>query len=746
MSCRQNSVTTRRLRRLFGKPRGFASCALVGSSGTLLRHNFGAEIDAHEFVIRANLAPIAGYETHVGRKVSLRTMVTEALGCALLERSCPALRRGDRSWCPPYGIFINSAESFGAAITRGCGNRTGPIFGWDELDRPSDATLRRFSSRKHNIMTGPHAIAIAMHLCPNGTTLYGFSGDRISVDAPPSPYHYYDSNSPLQRDDLPDTALRVSKFLSDEPECVRVPKTGTEPSATPTGLHAPLDKPVAAPGLRRSAVDPFVDGLRHPFEYEAYAFNVPPHFLREPVLSCPRPRPGPPMIWEAADVTAGAAGSEATHLTQRIARLSPVAMVEVAGWSSAATSSCQAAAAQLLNAGAAEAPLLLLAFVSHIDASLRLLRTTAAAHGLPLALVTPVHVGQTGRSPASRVGSRSSWARADKAFELTTLRRALQLIGSLPRLSTLPIVLLDADNAFVANAPSAAMLARLAQLSGSEVIVGGQCTIEPNCDGDTVNKLRQLPAYGKCRADGYRACAPNADVLLGRPSALARLLGAALHRAAADRGYHNVLRSVEGGALLKMYSDGDDPHLRDDRSGGGSEERAGSTLRVDKEGTFFLSLKKCFWPSNYSKNLRGLEACREVYFNPLATLLMPNSTSLIHWPIGKPAISGRCRAASCSVARPLIVQAAPWGLAGMPGGSDFNHRKLAPLLEAYREGSHREHSSPRHGRFPVLLIDPARNGSLGVDAACVLLTRCPNLANRMCSTLPVTVGVHPSAE
>lgn len=89
-SCKQETETTRRLRGLFGRPQGFASCALVGSSGTLLHHQYGRDIDAHEFVIRTNLAPLAGYEDVVGRKVSLRAMVTEAIGCALLERGCPA--------------------------------------------------------------------------------------------------------------------------------------------------------------------------------------------------------------------------------------------------------------------------------------------------------------------------------------------------------------------------------------------------------------------------------------------------------------------------------------------------------------------------------------------------------------------------------------------------------------------------------------------------------------------------------
>eukprot|EP00927_Polykrikos_kofoidii_P039602 TRINITY_DN3395_c0_g2_i1.p1 TRINITY_DN3395_c0_g2~~TRINITY_DN3395_c0_g2_i1.p1 ORF type:complete len:463 (+),score=43.78 TRINITY_DN3395_c0_g2_i1:205-1389(+) len=48
------------------------SCALVASSGALLKRNYGKEIDAHPFVVRFNSAPVTGYEAFVGSKFSLR--------------------------------------------------------------------------------------------------------------------------------------------------------------------------------------------------------------------------------------------------------------------------------------------------------------------------------------------------------------------------------------------------------------------------------------------------------------------------------------------------------------------------------------------------------------------------------------------------------------------------------------------------------------------------------------------------
>mmetsp|Transcript_46894 Transcript_46894/g.111657 ORF Transcript_46894/g.111657 Transcript_46894/m.111657 type:complete len:340 (-) Transcript_46894:200-1219(-) len=49
------------------------SCAVVSSSGAMLSHYFGKEIDAHDIVIRFNSAPVEGYIEHVGHKTTLRT-------------------------------------------------------------------------------------------------------------------------------------------------------------------------------------------------------------------------------------------------------------------------------------------------------------------------------------------------------------------------------------------------------------------------------------------------------------------------------------------------------------------------------------------------------------------------------------------------------------------------------------------------------------------------------------------------
>jgi len=51
---------------------GAKSCAVVSSSGAILDHAYGAEIDAHDLVIRFNDAPTKGYEAAVGSSTGLR--------------------------------------------------------------------------------------------------------------------------------------------------------------------------------------------------------------------------------------------------------------------------------------------------------------------------------------------------------------------------------------------------------------------------------------------------------------------------------------------------------------------------------------------------------------------------------------------------------------------------------------------------------------------------------------------------
>lgn len=50
----------------------YGKCAVVSSSGVLTLHSHGANIDSADVVMRFNMAPIAGWEGHVGRKDDIR--------------------------------------------------------------------------------------------------------------------------------------------------------------------------------------------------------------------------------------------------------------------------------------------------------------------------------------------------------------------------------------------------------------------------------------------------------------------------------------------------------------------------------------------------------------------------------------------------------------------------------------------------------------------------------------------------
>eukprot|EP00401_Gymnodinium_catenatum_P076425 CAMPEP_0117524326 /NCGR_PEP_ID=MMETSP0784-20121206/35188_1 /TAXON_ID=39447 /ORGANISM="" /LENGTH=597 /DNA_ID=CAMNT_0005320471 /DNA_START=77 /DNA_END=1867 /DNA_ORIENTATION=- len=72
------------------------SCAVVGSSGAILGASYGAEIDAHDFVIRFNAAPTQGYEDHVGSRTDLRMLNCPTLGVLSAEGQT-ALFEGDQA-------------------------------------------------------------------------------------------------------------------------------------------------------------------------------------------------------------------------------------------------------------------------------------------------------------------------------------------------------------------------------------------------------------------------------------------------------------------------------------------------------------------------------------------------------------------------------------------------------------------------------------------------------------------------
>ena len=278
--CTVPSSATQHIREVFGRQDGFSSCAIVGTSGYMLNARLGSEIDEKEMVVRTNLAPVGGFEEVVGSKTTLRVMNTEALKCVLLERACSRLKAGDSSFCPSYHIHVNSmvnAWQLRSSMSHGC---PGSNLSETSLLPEHDPTIQHFKSRTGgNIMTGAWAIAIAMHLCPNGVDVYGFTHAGNLWLTQYAQYHYYEYNRANKVDKLSDAAQALTALAEQQPNCVRL--------NTPTVLVPELPCSISRP-----IVDPFVDGVPHRFSASTY-WNAQTPSLAQPVRSCPSLPPSP---------------------------------------------------------------------------------------------------------------------------------------------------------------------------------------------------------------------------------------------------------------------------------------------------------------------------------------------------------------------------------------------------------------------------------------------------------------------
>jgi len=102
--------------------RPFETCAVVGSSGRLLGRGFGEEIDRHEFVVRHNNAPTAGYESDVGAKTTM--MVMNSIALRQLQKFD---KQGDLECPQNHSVFYTSRDaSLRRWLGQRCANETDP--------------------------------------------------------------------------------------------------------------------------------------------------------------------------------------------------------------------------------------------------------------------------------------------------------------------------------------------------------------------------------------------------------------------------------------------------------------------------------------------------------------------------------------------------------------------------------------------------------------------------------------------
>jgi hypothetical protein len=212
-------------------PKVHGTCAVVGSSGTLLRHKHGKEIDKAAKVLRFNLAPIKGFGKHVGERTDIRLVNEKVLDIWNHEIQLRKLEKG--------GVTAASCTL--------CGLGTDDRVSADDFSRrsldvlvahphvnlyASDLTLERatldYLSQMYNFSvsgagatTGAFGMAVALSICDE-VKAYGMAATLHDDE---SPYHYWQPNSKPQGTAHHHSSFSAEKdlwlqFAVDPPEVV----------------------------------------------------------------------------------------------------------------------------------------------------------------------------------------------------------------------------------------------------------------------------------------------------------------------------------------------------------------------------------------------------------------------------------------------------------------------------------------------------------------------------------------------
>ena len=206
------------------------TCAVVGSSGTLLNERLGAVIDAHDVVLRFNNAPVGQFTPIVGSRTSVRVLNTHAAaaiiqqcGTFTLTGACNVA--ANASCCPTEHVLLNSGrQSIVECYRRVCTNSNAPNLKSllenhslvHAFERASHPKLGRITS----VMSGAYGMAAAVHLCTERIDVYGFTSLAAAAAATAARglnaserakargrYHYYDHCTHFKTDALDVTAV-----------------------------------------------------------------------------------------------------------------------------------------------------------------------------------------------------------------------------------------------------------------------------------------------------------------------------------------------------------------------------------------------------------------------------------------------------------------------------------------------------------------------------------------------------------
>jgi hypothetical protein len=157
----------------------YESCALVGNGGSVLRKKFGKYINNHDVIVRFNMAPIGGFEQHVGNRTDVWVNGHEASKrlCCIGSAKMGAHAKDHVMWFPAKQNVIKSACEKRRIKTQTLSDREIP--GYVAKMNKMRYESRRLGLGKNydnwlQLTTGAHGLFYFLSKCRR-VSVYGFS-------------------------------------------------------------------------------------------------------------------------------------------------------------------------------------------------------------------------------------------------------------------------------------------------------------------------------------------------------------------------------------------------------------------------------------------------------------------------------------------------------------------------------------------------------------------------------------------
>ena len=162
-----------------GKKYQYETCALVGNGGSVLRKKFGKYINNHDVIVRFNMAPIGGFEQHVGNRTDVWVNGHEASKrlCCIGAAKMGTHAKDHVMWFPAKQNVIKSACEKRRIKTKALSDREIP--GYVAKMNKMRYESRRLGLGKNydnwlQLTTGAHGLFYFLSKCRR-VSVYGFS-------------------------------------------------------------------------------------------------------------------------------------------------------------------------------------------------------------------------------------------------------------------------------------------------------------------------------------------------------------------------------------------------------------------------------------------------------------------------------------------------------------------------------------------------------------------------------------------